>query len=339
MAEITQESSRAQEIAKRIHSITKMKGVEVEKSIITAALTGSIHTPSMSPYLPITPKQIADDAVRAYEAGAAVVHIHARNPETGQPDSNVELFREIITNIKSKCNVVINITTGGGLGMTVAERVKPVSTFKPELASLNFGSINFCLMPLLDALERRGIPFKYPWEEKYLRMTEDLIFPNTFRSLREFCQILAESETKPEIEIYDVGMIYNLAYMLRQGAPIKKPIYLQFVLGVLGSIQPSVGNLLFLYNTAREVIGDFVWSVCVAGRAELPLCTTALTMGGNARVGLEDNLWLGKGVMAKSNAELVDRIISIARALGIEIATPDEAREILGLKGLDKVNY
>ena len=311
----------------------------MEKAIITAAITGSIHTPSMSPYLPITPKQIADEAVRAYEAGAAVVHIHARNPETGQPDSNIELFREIITNIKSRCNVVICITTGGGLGMTIAERVKPVPTFKPELASLNFGSINFCLMPQLDTMERKGTTLKYPWEEKYLTMTEDLIFPNTFKSLKEFCRIFAESETKPEIEIYDVGMIYNLAYMLRQAAPIKEPVYLQFVLGVLGSIQPSVSNLVFLYNTAREVIGDFIWSVCVAGRAELPLCTTALVMGGNARVGMEDNLWLGKGVMAKSNAELVERIISIAGALSIEIATPDEARQILGLKGLDKVNY
>jgi len=311
----------------------------MEKAIITAAITGSIHTPSMSPYLPVTPKQIADEAVRSYEAGAAVVHIHARNPETGQPDSNIELFREIITNIKSRCNVVINITTGGGLGMTVAERVKPVPTFKPELASLNFGSINFCLVPELDTMKGKGTTLKYPWEEKYLTMTEDLIFPNTFKSLREFCQIFAESETKPEVEIYDVGMIYNLAYMIRKGAPLKKPVYLQFVLGVLGSIQPSVGNLVFLYNTAREAIGDFVWSVCVAGRTELPLCTTALTMGGNVRVGMEDNLWLGKGVMAKSNAELVERIIFIARALSIEIATPDEARQLLGLKGIDKVNY
>lgn len=311
----------------------------MDKAIITAALTGGIHTPTMGPYLPITPKQIADEAVRAWESGAAVVHIHARTPETGQPDSNIELFRDIITDIKSRCNVVINITTGGGLGMTVAERVKPVPTFKPELASLNFGSINFCLMPQLDTIQRKKTPFKHSWEENFLKKTEDLIFPNTFRNLKEFCQIFAESGTKPEIEIYDVGMIYNLGYMLKQGAPIKKPVYLQFVLGVLGSIQPSVGNLVFLYNTAREVIGDFIWSACVAGRAELPLCTTALIMGGNARVGMEDNLWLEKGVMAKSNAELVERIISIARALSIEVATPDEARQTLGLKGIDKVNY
>ena len=170
-------------------------------------------------------------------------------------------------------------------------------------------------------------------------MTEDVIFPNTFKTIREFCQIFAENETKPEIEIYDVGMIYNLAYMLRQGVPLKEPVYLQFVLGVLGGIQPSVSNLAFLYNTARGAIGDFVWSACVAGRAELPVCTTALVMGGNARVGLEDNLWLEKGVLAKSNAELVERIVLIARLLGIDLATADEARQILGLKGLDEVNY
>jgi uncharacterized protein (DUF849 family) len=281
----------------------------LDKSIITAALTGSIHTPTMGPYLPVTPKQIADEAVQAWEAGAAIVHIHARNPEMGQPNSNIQLFKDIVKDIRSRCDVVINITTSGGLGMTVAERLKPVHTFKPELASLNFGSINFCLTPQLDTIQNRGTPFKYSWEENYLRKTEDSIFPNTFKSLKEFCQIFAESETKPEIEIHDVGMIYNLAYMLKQGAPIKKPVYLRFVLGVLGSIQPSVVNLVFLYNTAREVIGDFIWSACVAGRGELPLCTTALVMGGNARVGMEDNLWLEKGVMAKSNAELVERII------------------------------
>lgn len=310
------------------------------KAIITAAITGNIHTPSMSPYLPITPQQIADEAVRAYEAGAAVVHIHARNPETGETTSrNVEIFEEILSSIKRRCNVVVCITTGGGLGIPVAGRVKPVLVFKPELASLNFGSMNFCLTPFLDKKKREETPFEYPWEEKFLQMTEDAIFPNTFKTLKEFCQIFAENDTKPEIEIYDVGMIYNLAYMISKGMPIKKPVYLQFVIGILGGIQPSVNNLVFLHNTAREAIGDFIWSACVAGHAELALCTTALTMGGNARVGLEDNLWLGKGVLAKSNAELVERLVSIAEALSIEIATPDEARHILGLKGLDKVNY
>ena len=305
------------------------------KVIISAAITGSIHTPSMSPYLPITPKQITDEAVRAYETGAAVVHIHARNPETGQPSSDVELMREIVTNIKSRCNIVICVTTGGGLGMTIEERLRPIPLLKPELASCNFGSINFNISQGMEKVET----FKYDWEPKYLEGTKDAIFPNTFKSLEQYLKTFAENGTKPEIEIYDTGMIYNLAYMLQQGHPIKKPVYLQFVLGVLGSIMPSASNLVFLYNTAREVIGDFVWSVCAAGRFQMPLCTMSLIMGGNARVGLEDSLYVGKGVMAKSNAEQVEKIVRTARELSLETATPDEAREILGLKGLDKVNF
>ena len=304
------------------------------KVIITAAITGSIHVPSMSPYLPITPQQIADEAVRAYEAGAAVAHVHVRNPETGQPISDMELFREVVTKVKSKCNVVLCLTTGGGLGMTTAERIKVVPTFKPELASFNFGSINFAIFPALEGIKT----FNYPWEEGYLRTSEDLIFPHTFKTLREFCQIFAQNETKPEIEIYDAGMINNVVFMLQRGH-LKKPVYLQFVLGILGSIPPSPSNLLFLYNTARETIGDFIWSVCAVGRHQLPMCTMPLTIGGNARVGLEDSLYAGKGVMAKSNAEQVEKIVRIARELSLKPATPNEARRILGLKGLDKVNW
>jgi uncharacterized protein (DUF849 family) len=309
--------------------------IKLAKVIITAAITGGIHTPSMSPYLPITPKQIADEAVRAYEAGAAVAHVHARNPETGQPSSDVELMTEIVSNIKSRCNMVICVTTGGGLGMTVEERLRPIPLLKPELASCNFGSINFNISRGMEIVDT----FKYDWEPKYLEMTKDLIFPNTFKSLEQYLRTFAESGTKPEIEIYDTGMIYNLAYMLEKGHPIKKPVYLQFVLGILGAIQPSPSNLVFLYNTARETIGDFVWSVCSAGRTQMPMCTMSLIMGGNARVGLEDSLYVGKGVMAKSNAEQVEKIVRIARELSLEPATPDEAREILGLKGLDKVNF
>lgn len=273
--------------------------------------------------------------MRSYEAGAAVVHIHARDPDTGQTTSrNIDIFREIIGNIKCRCNVVICITTGGGLGVPMTHRIKPVLVFKPELASLNFGSMNFCLTPFLDRMKKDGVSFKYPWEEEFLHTTEDAIFPNTFKTLREFCHVFAENKTKPEIEIYDLGMIYNLAYMLKKGVRIEKPVYLQFVMGILGGIQPSVGNLVFLLNTARSVIGDFVWSVSAAGRAELPLCAAALAMGGNVRVGLEDNLWLEKGVLAKSNVELVERMTSIAQALGIDIATPDEARQALGLEGV-----
>ena len=304
------------------------------KAIITAAITGSIHTPSMSPYLPITPKQIADEAVRAYEAGAAVAHVHARNPETGQPTSNVELMTEIVTSIKSRCNVVVCVTTGGGLGMTVEERLKPIPALKPELASCNFGSINFNISRGLDAVDT----FKYDWEAKFLEGTKDMIFPNTFKSLEQYLKTFTENGTKPEIEIYDTGMIYNLAHMIQTGH-VKKPVYLQFVLGILGSIMPSPGNLIFLYNTAREAIGDFTWSVCAAGRFQMPMCTISLIMGGNARVGMEDSLYAGKGVIAKSNAEQVEKIIRIARELSVETATPDEAREILGLKGLDKVTF
>ena len=308
----------------------------MDKVIVSAAITGSIHTPTMTPYLPITPKQIADEAVRAYEAGAAIAHIHVRNPETGQPTPDIELFREVITEVRSRCNMVICLTTGGGAGMTVEERGRVVPTFKPELASLNFGSTNFGLFHAVEAIGE----FKYPWEKLYLLFSEDFIFPNTFKTLREFSQLFAENDTKPELEIYDLGMINNVAFMLeREKEHLKKPVYLQFVLGILGGAPPTPDTLLFLYNTARDLIGDFVWSVCAAGRRQLPMCTMALTMGGNVRVGLEDSIYAGKGVLAKSNAEQVERIVTIARQLSKEPATPDEAREILGLKGLDKVNW
>lgn len=306
----------------------------MEKVVVTAAITGSVHTPTMSPYLPITPQQIADEAVRVYEAGGAVAHIHVRNPETGMPSPELELFQEVVTKVKSRCNMVLCLTTGGGLGMTTAERVRVVSTLKPELASFNFGSINFALFPIVETIK----DFKFPWEKPYLQGSEDFIFPNTFKTLREFSQIFAENETKPELEIYDAGMINNVAFMLQRGH-LKKPVYLQFVLGILGSMPPSASNLVFLYSTAREAIGDFVWSVCAAGRHQLPMCTMALTMGGNVRVGMEDSLYAGKGIMAKSNAEQVEKIVRIARELSLEPATPDEARQILGLKGLDKVNW
>jgi len=306
----------------------------MSKAIITAAITGSIHTPTMTPYLPITPKQIADEAVRACEAGAAVAHIHVRDPETGQPSPTLDLFREVITEVKARCDIVLCLTTGGAPLMAVAQRVAVVPTFKPELASLNFGSLNFALFPVVSQFKE----FKFPWEAQYLSMTEDFIFPNTFKTLREFSGFFKENETKPEIEIYDTGMLNNVVFMIGQGH-LKKPVYLQFVMGILGGIPATMDNLMFLYKTARETIGDFVWSVCAAGRHQMRMCTTALLMGGNARVGLEDNLYVEKGRMAKSNAEQVEKIVRIARELGIEPAIPDEAREILGLKGLDKVNF
>ncbi len=305
-----------------------------EKTIITAAVTGSIHTPTMSPYLPVTPQEIADDAVAACEAGAAVVHVHGRNPETGQPSPDLEVMREIVRRIKARCNVVICITTGGGLGMTVEQRVAPVTLYRPEMASLNGGSMNFALFPALDKFKE----FKHDWEPQYLAMTEDLIFPNTFKSIREFCRIFLLNETKPEFEIYDAGMVNNLAVLIQRGH-IKRPVYLQFVMGVLGGITPSPENLMFLLDYARKLIGEFEFSVCVAGRAQFPLCTQSVLLGGHCRVGLEDNLFLEKGQLAKSNAEQVGKMARIIRELGSEPATPEEARQILGLKGLNRVNF
>jgi uncharacterized protein (DUF849 family) len=305
-----------------------------EKVIITAAITGSIHTPTMSPYLPITPREIADEAIRSYEAGAAVCHIHARNPQTGQPTPDVSVIKEIITNIKSRCNIVICITTGGGFGMTVEQRVAPVSRFRPELASFNAGSMNFALFPAIPRYES----WKYEWEKPFLAMTEDNIFANTFKSMREYCTIFNETGTKPELEIYDSGMVNNVAFMIQAGY-VKKPVYLQFVMGVLGGITASPENLLFLVDYARRQIGDFVFSVCVAGRSQFPICTQSLLVGGNCRIGLEDNLYLEKGKMAKSNAEQVAKIVRIAHEFGTQPASPDEARKILGLKGSDKVAY
>ncbi len=305
-----------------------------EKAVVTAAITGGIHTPTMSDYLPITPKQIADEAVRAYEAGAAVCHIHARNPETGIPAADVNLMKEIITSIKSRCDIIVCITTGGGLGMTIEQRVAPVNLYKPELASFNAGSINFALFPLIPRYKE----WKFEWEKQVLAMTEDHIFPNTFKSMREYCAKFNETGTKPEFEIYDAGMVNNVAFMIQAGY-VKKPVYIQFVMGVLGGITPSSENLLFLVDYAKRLIGDFEFSVCVAGKAQFPICTQSLLIGGNVRVGLEDNLFLEKGQMAKSNAEQVAKIIRIAKELGIDPATPDEARKILGLKGIDKVNF
>ncbi len=306
------------------------------KAIFTAAITGSIHTPTMTPHLPITPDQIAENCIQAYQAGAAVAHVHVRNPETGQPSPDMELFRKVLVKVKSKCDMIICTTTGGGLGMPPEQRVAVISALRPELGSCNMGSMNFALFPLLDRMKE----FKYPWEKQYLEMTEDFIFPNTFKSLRIFLSKFEESQTKPELEVYDSGMINNAAFLIERGI-LKTPIYIQFVLGILGGLPASIENLVFLYETARRQIGEknFVWSVCAAGRNQMPMCTHALLMGGNARVGMEDAVWLDKGVMASNNGEQITKITRIANEFGIEPATPAEARKILGLKGLDKVGY
>jgi len=306
----------------------------MEKTIITAAVTGSIHTPTMSPYLPITPDQIVEETVRAHAAGAAVAHIHVRDPKTGSPSAEVELYKEVASKIKSRCNIVLCITTGGGLGMTTEQRGRAIPVLKPELASFNFGSLNFALFHALDTYRE----FQFPWEREYLSMTEDFILPNTFKTLREFSELFEKHQVRPELEVYDVGQLNNIAFMLERGS-IKKPIYIQFVMGILGGIQPTPDNLLFLRNSARSLLGDITWSVCAAGRYQLNMCSLSLLCGGNVRVGLEDNLYLEKGVKAKSNVEQVEKIVRIARELGIEPATSDEARKILSLKGLDNVAF
>ena len=306
----------------------------MDKRIITAAITGSIHTPTMSPYLPITPKQIIDEILAVHEAGGTVCHVHVRDPKTGQPVTDLEIFREIASTVKSKCDIILCLTTGGGLGMSAEERVRTVTTLSPELASFNAGSVNFALFHAMD----KWSDWKYDWEPKYLGMTEDFIFPNTFKTLRQFAESFDKHNTKPELEVYDSGMINNIAHLIQRGY-IKKPVYIQFVMGVLGGITPSPENLMFLVDYTRRLIGDFEFSVCVAGRAQFPICTQSLLLNGHVRVGLEDNLYLERGVMAKSNAEQVAKIIRIARELGLEPATPSEAREILGLKGINNVAY
>ncbi len=306
----------------------------MSKVIVTAAITGAIHVPTMSPYLPVTPEEIADEAVKACEAGAAVVHIHARDPEDGKPSPNLELYHQILTKIKKRCNVVVCITTGGGLGMTAEERISVVKEFKPEIASFNTGSMNFALYPLLERMEE----FKYSWEKKYLEMTKSFAFHNTFDDLEHFCKTMNENGTLPELEVYEVGMINNAAQLIAEGV-LKEPVYMQFVMGILGGIPATIDNLLFMYNTARKQIKEFNFSACAAGRHQFPIGVTNMILGGFMRVGLEDSLYLGKGVLAKSNAEQVAKAVRIAGELSLEVASPDDARQILGLKGLDKVNF
>ena len=276
-----------------------------EKVVITAAITGAVHTPTMSPHLPITPQQIADEAVKAAEAGAAIVHIHVRDPETGKPTSDLELFREVLTVIKSRSDVVINTTTGGGFGMTVQERLKVVPTFRPEMASFNMGSMNFGLYPYLS----KARTWKYSWEEPYIKSTKDYIFKNTFADMEQFCKTMYENDTKPELECYDVSHIYNASRLQNEGI-LRTPVHIQFVLGITGGIGATVEDLLMMKQTADRLIGreNYTWSVAAAGKHQFGSCITAARLGGNVRVGLEDNLYMGKGVLAKSNSEQVERI-------------------------------
>lgn len=304
------------------------------KAFITAAVTGAIHVPSMTPYLPITPEQIIEDALKAHEAGAAIVHIHARDPKTGQPTPDIELYREIVEKIKSRSNLVICVTTGAALGMSIEERIGVVPELKPELASFNMGSINFALYPLLNKYKE----LKQQWEKDYYQMTEDFAFTNTFKSLKYFSKVINDQGTKPELEVYDIGQLNNIVQLINEGY-LKKPIYMQFIMGILGGIPATVENLVFLVNTAQKSIGDFSWSVCATGKNQLPIAAAALAMGGNVRVGLEDSIYAAKGVLAKSSAEQVAKVAGFMRDMSIEIADSDEVRKILGLKGLKEVNF
>jgi len=306
-----------------------------KKVFINCAVTGSIHIPTMTPHLPITPQQIASEAIAAAKAGAGTVHLHVRNPETGQPSSDLGLFKEVCSEIHRSSDVVMCPTTGGGLGMTPEERVRVVRELQPELASCNMGSFNFGLFPLLERFSK----FKFEWEKEYLEMTRDFIFPNTFKSLEIFLKSFRDSGTKPEMECYDVGHLYNVAHMADQGY-IDRPFFLQLILGILGAIQPSVENLVHMKNTADKLFGDdYLWSVLPVGRHQFALGTVAVVMGGNVRVGMEDNLYLSKGVLVKSNAESVAKIRHLIEELSLEVATPDETRKMLKLKGRDKTNF
>lgn len=305
------------------------------KVIITCAVTGAIHTPSMSPHLPVTPDEIIDAAVGAAEAGAALVHVHARNPVTGQPDQSPEAFEPFLKVIKQRSNCVINITTGGAPTMGVEERLGPCAHFKPEVASLNMGSMNFGLYPML----ARFKDFKHEWERPYLEGSKDRIFKNTFQDIENILTTCAENNTRFEIECYDIGHLYTLAHFVDRGL-VKPPFFVQSVFGILGGIGPHPEDVIHMKRTADRLFGaQYQWSVLGAGRHQLPIAAMAVSMGGNLRVGLEDSLWLGPGQFAKSNADQVKAARMIIEGLGLEVATPDDAREVLQLKGADKVNF
>ncbi|WP_206452916.1 BKACE family enzyme [Aurantimonas marina] len=304
------------------------------KVIITCAVTGAIHTPTMSPHLPITPDEIVTDAVAAAEAGAAILHLHARNPETGQPDQTIEAFARFLPRIKQQTAAVINITSGGSPYMKVEERVMPAARFKPEVASLNMGSMNFGLFHLLDKYKK----FQHPWEKEHLANTRDLVFRNTFKDIEYILETCYDNGTRFEFECYDIGHLYNLKHFLDRGL-VKPPLFVQSVFGLLGGIGPHPEDVMHMKRTADRLFGDqYRWSVLGAGRHQLAIAAQAASMGGNIRVGLEDSLWAGAGKLATSNADQVRLARSIVEGLGLDVASPDEAREILQLKGGDKVD-
>ena len=308
---------------------------KARKVIITCAVTGSIHTPSMSPHLPVTAEEIADAAIGAAEAGAAIVHLHARDPKDGRPDQTPGAFAPFLKVIKQRSDVVVNITTGGAATMTIEERVRPAATFKPEVASLNMGTMNFGLYPMLE----RFTSFKHDWERPYLEGSRQRIFKNTFADIEFILTTCAENGTRFEIECYDIGHLYTLAHFADRGV-VKPPFFVQSVFGILGGIGPHPEDVAHMKRTADRLFGDqYQWSVLGGGRNQMFIATQSAVMSGNVRVGLEDSLWIGKGQLAKSNAEQVSKIRRIMEELGLEVATPDEARQILKLKGKSNVSF
>ncbi|WP_144112668.1 3-keto-5-aminohexanoate cleavage protein [Paraburkholderia sp. BCC1886] len=305
------------------------------KVIITCAPTGAIHTPSMSPYLPVTPQEIGDAALAAAKEGAAILHLHARDPVDGRPTQDPAVFQQFLPRIKAETDAVINITSGGSPHMTVEERLKPAHHFKPEVASLNMGSMNFGLYPMLDRFKE----FRHDWERQHLANSRDLIFKNTFKDIEYILTSCGANGTRFEYECYDISHLYNLAHFVDRGLA-KPPFFVQSVFGLLGGIGPHPEDLMHMRRTADRLFGsDYVWSILGAGRHQIPLATLGVAQGSNARVGLEDSLWIEAGKLAESSAAQVVKIRQVIEGLSLDIATPDEARAMLGLKGADNTNF
>ncbi|NYT64728.1 3-keto-5-aminohexanoate cleavage protein [Alcaligenaceae bacterium] len=306
-----------------------------DKVIISCAITGAIHTPSMSPHLPITPEQIAQSAIEAAQAGAAIIHLHARDPITGKPDQSPAAFEPFLKTIKQNCDAVVNLTTGGSPYMTVQERMQPAKVLKPEIASMNMGTMNFGLFPMLG----RYKDFKHDWERAYLEGSKDLIFRNTYGDLETVFEELGPNQTRYEFECYDTAHLYNLAHFRDRGL-VKGPFFIQTVFGILGGIGTHPEDIMHMKRTADRLFGDdYCWSVLGAGASQMKVAAMAASMGGNVRVGLEDSLWIAKGQLAETNAQQVIKVREILEGMGLQIATPDEARKILELKGSDKVAF
>jgi uncharacterized protein (DUF849 family) len=308
----------------------------MSKVIISCAITGAMHTPTMSPWLPITPAQIAEQSIAAAQAGAAIIHLHARQPADGAPTGSPDIYRQFLPQIHAQTDAVINLTTGGSPTMSVADRLAAAVQFRPEMCSLNMGSMNFAIFPAANRIKE----WKYDWEEAYVRNSDDFIFRNTFRDIAYILETMSDAGTKFEHECYDVGHLYNLAHFVDRGL-VKAPFFVQLIFGILGGIGPDLDNLMFMKRTADRLFGpsNFQWSVLAAGKHQMPFVTDAALMGGNVRVGLEDSIFLERGKLAESNAQQVAKISRILAELGHEAATPAEARAMLGLKGKANVRY